>query len=310
MQDVTSIIIPCYNAEDTIDRAVESALAQTYPKTEIIVVDDGSTDSSFERLSRFGGVLKIIREINRGGGAARNIGLKAARGEFIQFLDADDELLPEKIERCMDSAKLSDSSYIPVSDWTRKMIESDAPLEQFSFETNEGREFENVLRKTLTTSSPLHRKTSLLAIGGFREHLKCCQEKDLHIRLFVRGFRFARVPFDGVIQYETAGSVSSDTTRVLLQRREVFRNVANLLNGLEPKFEWRKPLACALAVDAFDLINLGCLDSHEANLLLASELDPNAEYVSCIPNRVLRLVAKTAGALRAAHFYALSKRLG
>src|SRR5262245_23729785 len=93
-----SIIIPCYNAEPWLAATLESALAQTWPAKEIILVNDGSRDGSLALARRFearGG--RVIDQPNAGASAARNHGLRIARGEFIQFLDADDLLSPGKI---------------------------------------------------------------------------------------------------------------------------------------------------------------------------------------------------------------------
>src|SRR5690606_5350603 len=96
---LVSIIIPCYNAARWLPATLESALTQTWPATEIIVVDDGSSDDSLAIARGFAprGV-KVISQTNRGASAARNRGLAEARGDFIQYLDADDLLSPRKIE--------------------------------------------------------------------------------------------------------------------------------------------------------------------------------------------------------------------
>ena len=92
-QPVVSIIIPCFNAEDCIQRSLDSALAQTYEAVEIICVDNGSTDNTWGKLEGFKvehPELVLLKEAQKGAGAARNCGLRAAKGEWIQFLDADD----------------------------------------------------------------------------------------------------------------------------------------------------------------------------------------------------------------------------
>ena len=94
---LVSIIIPCYNAERWVQEAVDSCLNQSYPKIEIIVVDDGSTDGSLETLSRYIPLIRVETGPNRGGNSARNRGFALSSGEFIQFLDADDYLEPDKI---------------------------------------------------------------------------------------------------------------------------------------------------------------------------------------------------------------------
>ncbi len=96
---LVSILIPCHNAERWIEETLDSALNQTWSCTEIIVVDDGSSDRSREILKRdHYEKIKVIEQENRGAGAARNRALDEAQGEFIQFLDADDLIAPDKIE--------------------------------------------------------------------------------------------------------------------------------------------------------------------------------------------------------------------
>lgn len=95
---LVSIIIPCHNAEPWLGATLDSALAQTWPLTEIIVINDGSTDDSLAAARRFEARgVRVADQPNRGASAARNHGLRLARGEFLQFLDADDLISPEKI---------------------------------------------------------------------------------------------------------------------------------------------------------------------------------------------------------------------
>jgi hypothetical protein len=95
-----SIIIPLFNARNYIAETLASASGQTWPEIEIIVVDDGSTDGSLDiALKHEGGRVRVLRQQNRGSCAARNAGLRAASGNYLQFLDHDDILAPDKIER-------------------------------------------------------------------------------------------------------------------------------------------------------------------------------------------------------------------
>ncbi len=91
-----SVIIPVFNRQSTIDRAIKSVIAQEFPAHELIVVDDGSTDSSAAIAQQNPGVI-CLQQSNQGVSAARNAGIKAATGEWIAFLDSDDEWLPEKL---------------------------------------------------------------------------------------------------------------------------------------------------------------------------------------------------------------------
>lgn len=99
MSQLVSIIIPSYNARAYVREAVDSALAQTYPAVEIIVIDDGSTDDTKSVLSPYVEAQKItyLHQENKGLASARNVGIRATHGDFIAFLDSDDIFLPEKI---------------------------------------------------------------------------------------------------------------------------------------------------------------------------------------------------------------------
>jgi glycosyltransferase involved in cell wall biosynthesis len=93
-----SVIVPAFNGEGFLDETLRSAVAQTLPPLEVIVVDDGSTDATSEIADAFGEPVRCIRQENRGVAAARNHGLALARGEFIAFLDHDDLWPADKLE--------------------------------------------------------------------------------------------------------------------------------------------------------------------------------------------------------------------
>src|SRR5437773_3781756 len=98
MNVTVSVVIPTYNYARYLPEAIDSALAQTHAPLEVIVVDDGSTDDTPRVLAVYGDRIRVIRQANRGPGAARNTGIAAARGEYVGFLDADDVWLPRKLE--------------------------------------------------------------------------------------------------------------------------------------------------------------------------------------------------------------------
>ena len=100
-----SIVIPTYNRENFLPRAVESVLSQTYDDIEIIVVDDGSTDGTPEVMEKYAeneNVRYVRKEENAGANVARNDGVRKSEGEYVMFLDSDDELLSNAVERCID----------------------------------------------------------------------------------------------------------------------------------------------------------------------------------------------------------------
>ena len=120
MKPRVSIIIPCFNAEAWVGAAIDSVLAQTWPETEVIAINDGSRDASLAEMRRFEGPrVRVLDQGNLGASAARNSGLRAASGEFIQFLDADDLLAPDKIATQMDLLNRSGDRAVATARWGR-----------------------------------------------------------------------------------------------------------------------------------------------------------------------------------------------
>ena len=97
-----SVVIPAYNIENVVGRAIDSVLAQTHRADEIIVVDDGSTDNTAAIVQAYGDAVSYLRQDNGGVSAACNTGIRAAAGEWIAFLDGDDKWLPERLELQLD----------------------------------------------------------------------------------------------------------------------------------------------------------------------------------------------------------------
>lgn len=106
MKPLVSILIPAYNAEEWIANTIRSAISQTWPRKEIIVVDDGSKDRTLEVARRFeSDSVRVFSQKNQGAATARNAAFERSRGEYIQWLDADDLLAPDKIARQMEALK-------------------------------------------------------------------------------------------------------------------------------------------------------------------------------------------------------------
>lgn len=194
MQPLVSIIIPVYNAESFARQALQSALAQTYSNIEVIVVNDGSTDRSPEVISEFNDPrIRFIQQRNRGGSAARNAGIERAKGEYIKFLDADDVLLHEAIERQVEQSKKLNENEIVFGDFNFINLE-DAITAVNVFEETEDLTAEPetffLSKWKILISCPLHRKEYLERIGGFDEKLSYGQESDLHFRLALNGVKF------------------------------------------------------------------------------------------------------------------------
>jgi hypothetical protein len=191
MNPLVSIGIPCFNSARWLEQAIESALAQTWPEKEVLVVDDGSTDGSGDIARRFGNRIQLIVTENRGGNRARNLAWQAARGEWIQFLDADDYLEPEKIaQQFAEAGNDADVIYSPV--WvedlhrsTREPTEIDTHLDLFG---------QWLAWQIPQTGGALWRKSALQAVGGWKDDQPCCQEHELYLRALQAGLHFRFAP--------------------------------------------------------------------------------------------------------------------
>lgn len=128
MSPLVSIIIPCHNAERWLAGTLESALAQTWTAKEIIVINDGSSDNSLTIARSFASRgVRVADQPNQGASAARNHGLRLARGEFIQFLDADDLLAPDKIAHQVAALTAAPAGSVAAGPWgTFHLLPADA----------------------------------------------------------------------------------------------------------------------------------------------------------------------------------------
>jgi len=177
------VIIPTYNRVASIGRAIESVLSQTYAQYELIVVDDGSTDGTMSLLETYADRIRVIHQNNRGVSAARNTGIRAARGVFIALLDSDDCWLPQKLEmqtaffRTCPPALICQTEEI----WIRngKRVNPKRRHQKFS-----GMIFEKTLPLCLVSPSAVMIRKSLFdEVGFFDESLPACEDYDLWLRI-------------------------------------------------------------------------------------------------------------------------------
>ena len=177
-----SVIIPAYNAESYIDDAVESALRQTHADTEVIVVDDGSTDGTGDRLRAYGNRIVVHRQTNAGCAASRNSGARLATGEWLAFLDADDNWLPEKLERQLAAAPRQ----LVYTDRFNIGARGDLPeIQSHVTPMHSGDLFLRLLLEGnfITVSSAMVRRSLFETLGGFFEPIRVVEDWDLWLRI-------------------------------------------------------------------------------------------------------------------------------
>jgi glycosyltransferase involved in cell wall biosynthesis len=190
---LVSVLIPAFNAGRTIDRALASVFAQDYQPLEIIVIDDGSTDDTAARVAshRHEGIRLVRLEENRGEAAAMNAGLELARGEFVAFLDADDEWLAGKLSAQVSLLVANPDMSFVCSRW-REIDESGCASEQpdpalLGPFTGASLWRELLARAFVLKSTVVARALRLQATGGFDTGLPVADDQDMWIRLALLG---------------------------------------------------------------------------------------------------------------------------
>ena len=217
MSPLVSVVIPCYNAEPWIAEAIGSALTQTHSPVEVIVIDDGSTDRSLEVIKSFGGQIRWEAGPNRGGDRARNRGFVLSAGEYIQFLDADDYLLPAKIERQM--RVFGNGSADVVYEDCQNLFENAAGGPSWGPLDISGAHAD-ILETLLTGWAPppcalLFSRSAVDKAGGWNEELTSAQDNDFYLRLALAGATFAYAPgCESVYRHPLSPRVSTRNIRV------------------------------------------------------------------------------------------------
>ena len=215
MEQIT-IIIPCYNAADTIGKAIDSALAQTVP-VRIIVIDDCSTDDSFEVLTRMAAKhpqLTVHRQpVNGGPGPARNAGLRLAETAWVAGLDSDDFLLPDRMKRLLAHAEGKALDFLAddiIRIWPDQSVEAVGAVKvDLAMFVRENTLKHAGFRREMGYLKPMMRTAFLREHGLlFREDMRLAEDYDLYARALAAGARFEVIDPCGYIALNRSGSLS------------------------------------------------------------------------------------------------------
>ncbi len=224
-----TIGIACFNAQDTIERAVRSALAQTWCNSEIVIVDDSSSDLSpsiLERMVTGNSRLRVFRhERNRGVAAVRNTILKPARGEFDAFFDDDDDSVPERLaeqyQRIVEYERETGADLVICHSARTQVLPDGTQRYEATMGTQTGAIAPNsssvadwiLIGRPLgepagscATCSQMARKRLYAVLGGFDENLRRGEDTDLNIRLALAGGHFVGIAGPLVTQHMTVSS--------------------------------------------------------------------------------------------------------
>jgi glycosyltransferase involved in cell wall biosynthesis len=241
-----SVVIPTYQRADLVGRAIDSALAQTVDDIEVLVVDDGSTDGTRATVDRIGDprVRYFAHETNRGVSAARNTGVEAARGEYVAFLDSDDEWLPRKLDRQLSALEDRGAGWVGaycdvattgLSMAGRAAVAVSERLFRSSAPQEGGQELAEALLSMQVFMGPgstlIVERAVLESVGGFDESLSIYEDWDLVLRVLSVG-KLAYVDEPLAVTHFT-GDAPADAY-VENDRRYLERN-ADLVEALESR---------------------------------------------------------------------------
>jgi glycosyltransferase involved in cell wall biosynthesis len=279
---LVSIIIPAYNAEPYLAETLQSCLNQTYPAVEIMVVDDGSIDATRQVAGNFP-TVRYFHQANAGPAAARNHGIRQAQGEFIQFLDADDILLPDKISHSIDLFQAYPESGVVYSNYEFRSQDLSRAIHDTAKTVKvvpPGTELDFLIR-TGTTLFGIHcaliRAEAVRAVGGFDEDIIITEDWHFWVKLAARGIVFRHLD-ETLVWYRTApGSLSQQDIRLSRMRLKAYEHLRGV--PLPPHIDLEKRIAGRHHALAMDLWRAGQRAEARQQFCLAITTHPDNHLV-------------------------------
>ena len=241
-----SIVIPCYNAGEWIEEAVDSILAQTYKNYEIIIVNDGSTDLlTKEKLRKYEhSSSQVIHQENKGLAGARNTGIRKAKGKYILALDADDMLMPTFLEKAV--SVMENSPRVGVVACWRKMFGEMSDLVILPRTVKQW----SILISNDIAASSLFRKVCWEEVGGYDESLKVFEDWEFWIRVFTLGWqRYAiqealfryRVRSDSLMRSSSSSTCYTASTYIYKKYQDLYKKHFWKIVRKRMSMYWKNP---------------------------------------------------------------------
>lgn len=300
---LVSICVPAHNAERFICQAIESALGQTWPLREVIVVDDGSTDATPEILADFGDRITCLSQQHGGANPSRNAAMRVARGDWLLFLDADDYLLPGKLEQQMHEGRLLEGAHDnqlaalfgPVLEerWTNgepgvPILSPWRPELDFA---------EQWLRWTLPqTSGVLWNRQAFSELGGWNEDQPTCQDFECYLRLLQSGREYRFTRHAGMVYrlWSESSLCRQDPAAHIMTRTKL---MDKMIAWLREEEQWKEAYAQAAGQAFFEMARTLAKDDLEQAIAYAQERQANGLWVVTGPAAPLkyRIAYRTMG---------------
>lgn len=222
---LVTVVIPCFNHGRFLPDAIESCLAQTYPNLEILVIDDGSSDATAEVANGYGEPVRLIQQQNSGLSASRNTGIRQGKGEILAFLDADDRIDADLIEKRIQPMladpevgmsagwfRFTDENLVPWPDAEQAIAPSDPTINEWT-----------ALHFSLAANlGLLVRRRAFELCGTYDPLLRACEDWDFQIRM-VRKFKHAFDPVPRADYRQLQKSMSRDPIRMFDNGMAVLR---------------------------------------------------------------------------------------
>jgi glycosyltransferase involved in cell wall biosynthesis len=236
-----SILIPCYNHAKFVPQAIESAIKQSYPVHEIVVVNDGSTDNSAEVLEglakKYQGIVKVYHQKNAGPAWTRQQAAEKATGQFVVPLDADDLLHTDAVKTWLEYQKANPRFTVVYGDYYR-IDENNTVIDEYKVSQRrddplEGNILNTLIRQNAVTATSLIRRDKVLEVGGYysedTSHVgRGHEDYFLYLKLLVAGYEFGYVPKTLFYYRNTPGSVSNRKSGFYENRLAVLKHIYRL----------------------------------------------------------------------------------
>ena len=275
---IVSVVIPCYNVESYIEKCVASVLEQHVSPLEIICVDNNSTDNTglfLEQLAKQHSAIKILKEPRKGANYARNTGLSVASGEWIQFLDADDVLLPGKLTHQLNiTSKVSEKVAFIAGACFHESLKGQRKIRLL--EENLPKELAVFVGQSGNTCSNLWRRKALVDCGAWNETLQSSQEAELMMRLIQQDYELFRDNKPLTLIYDRAGGQISQTNhedRLLRYLNVRFAYIERLIK--ERKNQISFDLNAMYDFLSVTILQLARYNAEKAEEIFKTQIKPN-----------------------------------
>lgn len=227
---IVSICIPTYNRKNFLSETLNSVFAQTYKGYEVVIVDDGSTDGTDEMIKQAGYKVRYFWQENAGEAAARNKLIELAQGKFIAFIDSDDLLLPDAVERMVEAANLEKKDVIVYGNYIR-IDENGNTCGKSKRKLYSGYITEHLFKDIIVhPNGSMFPQKALEEIGGFDTSLKVCTDYKLELQLSMR-YSFIALDKPTFMHRRHSGNISQISYKNVLVELEMLKDFYYNLGG-------------------------------------------------------------------------------